>query len=65
MLISLYRILCVSNRYVQGIHAPGRCSDRSKCKHGDSATEGALKPSFIPPYAYNKNVAIYRLYRSS
>jgi len=28
--------------YVNGVFAPGRCSDRSKCTHGDSATEGYI-----------------------
>jgi beta-glucosidase len=28
--------------YVTGAFAPGRCSDRTKCPHGDSATEGYI-----------------------
>ena len=27
--------------YVLGIFAPGRCSDRSRCLHGNSSTEGS------------------------
>ena len=47
MLYMLIVCMCMY-RYVQGIHAPGRCSDRSKCHHGDSATEGELPSHPIP-----------------
>mmetsp|Transcript_45458 Transcript_45458/g.75790 ORF Transcript_45458/g.75790 Transcript_45458/m.75790 type:complete len:590 (+) Transcript_45458:145-1914(+) len=45
--------------YGLGIHAPGRCSDRSVCAHGDSATEPYLAAhNVLRTHAYT--VKMYR-----
>lgn len=45
--------------YVAGVFAPGRCSDRSKCSGGDSATEG-YKAAHNALIAHATAVDIYR-----
>lgn len=45
--------------YVQGLFAPGRCSDRSRCVGGDSATEG-YKVAHNVLIAHATAVDIYR-----
>ena len=45
--------------YVQGMFAPGRCSDRKKCYEGDSATEGYIAAHNVL-LAHATAVQIYR-----
>jgi beta-glucosidase/6-phospho-beta-glucosidase/beta-galactosidase len=45
--------------YVTGLFAPGRCSDRKKCKKGDSSTEGYIAAHNV----LNAHAAAVELYR--
>lgn len=46
--------------YNQGFHAPGRCSDRSKCQEGDSSTE----PYIVSHNMLNAHAAAVEVYRN-
>jgi beta-glucosidase len=46
--------------YVTGLFAPGRCSDRSICTEGDSATEGYIAAHNV----LNSHAAAVELYRT-
>lgn len=50
----------VTMGYVFGIFAPGRCSDRSRCKAGNSSTEGYIAAH----NALNAHAAAVEVYRS-
>lgn len=47
------------NGYSDGVHAPGRCSDRSRCSEGDSASE----PYIVAHNMLNAHAAAVQLYR--
>jgi beta-glucosidase len=46
--------------YQLGVHAPGRCSDRSRCAKGDSATE----PYIAAHNMLNAHAKVVQLYRA-
>lgn len=48
------------NGYDAGINAPGRCSDRSRCREGDSSTE----PYIVSHNMLNAHAAAVEVYRS-
>lgn len=47
------------NGYNSGSHAPGRCSDRNKCREGDSSTE----PYLVSHNMLNAHAAAVEIYR--
>lgn len=47
------------NGYLSGEHAPGRCSDRSLCSAGDSASE----PYLVAHNLLNAHAAAVAVYR--
>jgi beta-glucosidase len=49
------------NGYLYGTNAPGHCSDRSKCKQGDSSTE----PYIVSHNMLNAHAAAVEIYRAS
>lgn len=49
------------NGYLYGINAPGHCTDRSKCKEGDSSTE----PYIVSHNMLNAHAAAVDIYRAS
>jgi beta-glucosidase len=58
--ITLNEPLTVATQgYDSGVHAPGRCSDRSRCAEGDSATE----PYIAAHNMLNSHAAAVEVYR--
>jgi beta-glucosidase len=50
----------INKGYIEGIFPPGRCSDRRKCKRGNSSTEGYL----VAHNVLNSHANVVNLYKT-
>jgi hypothetical protein len=57
--VYVYSLLCIDCNHTTGTFAPGRCSDRTRCLQGNSATEGYLAAHNV----LKAHAAVVDLYR--